>query len=444
MMSTKTGRNDPCPCGSGKKYKSCCLDKLQPTPVAAPKAPSPQEINVLVSLFNQHRYAEAESLARSMTENFPRDGFGWKMLGAALMQAGRSEDALPHMQKAALLAPGDAGAHSNLSNALINLGRHEEAEASCRQAIKIRPDFAGGHNNLGLILKHLGRLDKAEASYRRAISLNSDYANAYGNLGAVLKEQGKLDDALSCFQKQLRLAPEDAEVSHQIASLTGNNTERAPVEYVENVFDDYADRFDIHLQQVLKYDAPGKLVELVTQHKAPPAEKWSVLDLGCGTGLAGLAVAPFARRLVGVDLSARMLNKAHARNLYQRLERQDLLTMMRRELAGSYDVIIAADVFIYLGKLDEIISEIKRLLAPGGIFAFSIEALATKPDEEAAQNQREYQLEITGRYSHSPDYMVRLASTNDLLIQEMVATQIRIEHGKPVNGYLILWTNQSR
>ncbi len=358
------------------------------------------------------------------------------------MQAGRSAEALPHMQYAALLSPGDAGAHSNLSNAFINLGRHSEAEASCRRALKIRPDIAGVHNNLGNILKYQGRHEEAEASYRRALSLDPNYADAYGNLGAALREQGNLVDALACFQKLLRLIPEDAEAGHQIASLTGKNTERAPVEYVEKVFDGYADRFDTHLQQVLKYDVPEKLVALVMQHLNPPEKKWNVLDLGCGTGLVGLAIAPFARQLVGVDLSVRMLEKSHARHIYHRLERLDLLMMMQNEQASSYDVIIAADVFIYLGKLEEIIREIKRLLSPGGVFALSIEALVTKPHEEAAQRQREYQLENTGRYSHSPNYITKLASTNDFLIQEMMATQIRIEHGKPVNGYLILWKSQ--
>ena len=256
----------------------------------------------------------------------------------------------------------------------------------------------------------------------------------------LFRAQGRLDDALACFQQQARIAPENGAAQHQIASLSGKNPERATTQYVESLFDGYANKFDTHLLQGLKYETPEKLVALVAQHATLPAEKWNVLDLGCGTGLAGAAIAPFARHLVGVDLSAKMLEKARARNLYQRLEHLDLLTMMRGEQASSYDVIIAADVFIYIGKLDEVIGEIKRLLCPGGVVAFSIEALEASPDEETSQGgQQQYRLEKTGRYTQSINYINKLASANGFLTRATVATPIRIEGGKPVNGYLVLW-----
>jgi predicted TPR repeat methyltransferase len=106
-------------------------------------------------------------------------------------------------------------------------------------------------------------------------------------------------------------------------------------------------------------------------------------------------------------------------------------------------VIIATDVFIYLGKLDEIISEAKRLLCPNGIFAFSIESLEASENDEARQECREYQLESTGRYTHSIPYLTRLAAANDFLPQEIAATQLRLEKGKPVNGHLVLWKNRN-
>ena len=505
----KPGRNDPCPCGSGKKYKKCCQEKSEASKLVADnsgegKAPAPAEINQLIALFNAGRHTELETRVRLLLDRFPDSGFAWKVLGAILP----IQDSLFALQKATELLPNDAEAHYNLGNTLRELGRlseaegsyrqalrinpdfamaHgnlgitlnglrrlDEAEASYRQALRLNPDFALAHNNLGVTLKNKGRLDEAEASFRRAIQIKPDYAEAHSNLGVTLKNmgqldeaeasyrralecnpeyavahgylgealmnQGKRDEALACFQEQLRLMPDNVSVQHLIASITGNNTERAPIQYVVNLFDGYADKFDTHLQQALKYDAPGKLVALVTRLLAPPAEKWNVLDLGCGTGLVGTAIAPFSRQLVGVDLSARMLEKAFARNLYQRLECLDLLAMMRAEKTSSYDVIIAADVFIYLGKLDEIISEAKRLLSPGGVIAFTIESIEVLPNEEASRGaQREYQLGTTGRYSHSPGYIARLATANGFHAQEMAALQLRMEHGKAVNGYLVLW-----
>jgi len=114
------------------------------------------------------------------------------------------------------------------------------------------------------------------------------------------------------------------------------------------------------LVRELQYSVPENLVSLARQRARNPDNKWDVLDLGCGTGLIGVAIAPYARNLVGVDLSAKMLAKARDRNLYRRLEQQDLLSMMKHEPASSYDLIVAADVFVYLGNLEDIIRD-----APG-------------------------------------------------------------------------------
>ena len=361
-------------------------------------------------------------------------------LGNALQALGQLDGAVASYRCALEIKPDVADAHTNLGAALQALGQLDGAVASFRQALNIKPDDAEVHNNLGIALQALGQFDGAVASFRRALEIKPDYAEAYGRLGGVLKTQGKLNDALACYQQQVRLMPENGEAQHHIASLTGKNSERAPIQYVENLFDSYASKFDTHLLQVLKYEAPEQLVALVTQYSPPAAEKWNVLDLGCGTGLVGLAIAPFARQLVGVDLSAKMLEQARARNLYQRLEHLDLVTMMQGEKASSYDSIIAADVFIYLGKLDAVIREIKRLLCPGGVFAFSIEALGASAKEDDRQGvQQEYRLEKTVRYTHSVKYIARLALDNGFLPKAMASAQLRMENDKPVNGYLVLW-----
>ena len=138
------------------------------------KEPSPQEINVLVTLFNQKSFAEAENLARTMTERFPRHWAGWKMLSVIFSQAGRNADALVPMQKTVALLPNDAEAHNNLGITLQGLGRQDEAEASYRRAIKINPQYAQAHSNLGSVLQQRGQLDAAEICYRRALQINPE------------------------------------------------------------------------------------------------------------------------------------------------------------------------------------------------------------------------------------------------------------------------------
>jgi predicted TPR repeat methyltransferase len=393
--------------------------------------------NILVEL---GRLDEAEASFRQALRAKPDYTEAHNNLGCILKNLHRLEEAEVCYRRTLQLKPDFAEAYNNLGVILNDMGRINEAEACYQRALQLKPDYAEAHNNLGLSLHKLCRLTEAEANFRRALQLKPDCAEMYGNLGGVLKDQGRLDESLACLQQQTMLAPGNSTAQHLIASMTGTNTERAPVQYVESVFDGYANNFDTHLQQTLKYEAPERLVEFVVQHLTPTAEKWTVLDLGCGTGLVGMAIAPFTRQLVGVDLSTRMLEKAHTRNVYQRLERLDLLTMMQGEKASYYDAIFAADVFVYLGKLDEIICAIKRLLRPGGVFAFTVEDLVVLRNEEGSQSvQREYQLENTGRYTHSASYLKKLAFDNSFQVKKMVATQIRMEFGEPVNGYLVLW-----
>jgi len=173
----------------------------------------------LVSLFNQQRYMEAELLARSMTESFPRFGFGWKVLGAASNQMGRSMDALASLQKAAALLPVDEEVHYNLGSTLHNLGRLDEAATSYRRALAIKSDYVEAHNNLGNALKDRGRLDEAAASYRRALQIRSGYAEAHCNLGNTLKELGQPVDAEASYRIALQIRPDFIEALNGLALL---------------------------------------------------------------------------------------------------------------------------------------------------------------------------------------------------------------------------------
>jgi predicted O-linked N-acetylglucosamine transferase (SPINDLY family) len=172
-------------------------------------APGQQEINALAALFNAGKHAEAERLAREMTQHYPRHGFGWKVLGALSKQMGRNEEALAFMQKAVKLSPDDAHAHNNLGFGYHDLGRMKEAEASYRRALQLRPDLAEAHNNLGMTLQETGRLDEAVASYRRALQLKPDYIEALSNLGAALQDTGQLGEAENYYRRALAIRPDD-------------------------------------------------------------------------------------------------------------------------------------------------------------------------------------------------------------------------------------------
>jgi len=219
-----------------------------------------------------------------------------------------------------------------------------------------------------------------------------------------------------------------------VAALTGASAEQAPVAYVKNVFDTYADTFDTHLEQVLGYRTPQLLVALAAG-AAAPENGWDVLDLGCGTGLAGAAIVHFARQLVGVDVSGKMLQKAAQRGVYTRLVQGELLSALAGEVSASYDVILAADVFVYFGRLENVFMHVKRLLRAGGRFAFSVEALDT--------DDVDFRLNPSARFAHSRRYVERLAADAGLVLAATQPAQLRLEHGEPVNGLLVLCENKA-
>jgi predicted O-linked N-acetylglucosamine transferase (SPINDLY family) len=246
----KPGRNDPCPCGSGKKYKQCCGAEGRPPAAAvnvmqllqgalaqhqsgqlaqaealyrqalAVQPSNPDALHLLgVLCYQSGRSAAAvELIGRALMTNpaFPQACFN---LGIALKSLGRLDEAATAYQRAIDLKPDYAEAHDNLGNILKELGRDEEAAASYRQALAVNPASAITHNNLGNVLKSLGRLDDAMASYQQAIALNPAYAEAHGNLGNALREQGRLDDAAASYSRALHFNADIADVHYGLGSL---------------------------------------------------------------------------------------------------------------------------------------------------------------------------------------------------------------------------------
>jgi predicted TPR repeat methyltransferase len=153
-----------------------------------------------------------------------------------------------------------------------------------------------------------------------------------------------------------------------------------------------------------------------------------VLDLGCGTGLSGVALRSLARQLTGIDLSPRMLARARERNLYDCLMEGDLVEVLAGQ-AASYDLVAAADVFVYIGDLEAVLASVRQALRPGGWLAFSIESLAAG----------EYRLLPTGRYAHAPAYIEALARRHGFERVTEQAVTLRVEQGRPVAGQLQVW-----
>ena len=182
-------------------------------------SPSQQQLNSLLEHYQNGQFGDAETLALSITYEFPSHQLGWKVLGAVYGQTGKNPEAVNANQSAAALSPQDAEVHSNLGLTLKNLGRLDEAEASYNQAIALKPDYAEAHSNLGNTLQDLGKLDEAEASYNQAIALKPDFAEAHYNLGNTLQESGRLDEAEASYNQAIALKPNYAEAHSNLGNI---------------------------------------------------------------------------------------------------------------------------------------------------------------------------------------------------------------------------------
>ena len=216
------GRNDPCLCGSGKKYKKCCAqhaveargsDTQDITRIPAAAAP---DLTPLFALLAAGRNAELERDALGLLARHKDFGILWKLLGAALFNQGK--DALAALETAAKLLSRDPESQTNLGNVLRARGRLDEAVSCHRRAIALKPDYAEAHNNLGSALRDSKRPDHAVASYRQAISIKPDFAMAHMNLGDTLLALGRLDEAAWSYRRVLHFRPDSVEAHNNLGN----------------------------------------------------------------------------------------------------------------------------------------------------------------------------------------------------------------------------------
>ena len=389
----------------------------------------PKILGNLAALYQQlGRLEEAAACCREALAETPDDPLLHLNLGAIHEEEGDPAAAEACYRRTLELEPDDARALNNLGKVLQQQGRGAEGERCLRRALELLPDYPLALNNLGVVCGGQGRHDEALACFRRALELEPESINALYNIAGVYNCLNRRDEAIAHLRRLLALQPDHAPAGHMLAALSGETTEAAPREYVEETFDAYAGRFDRHLTEQLQYTVPQALQEIVASVVGEGGRIERMLDLGCGTGLAGEAFRPMVRQLHGIDISAGMLARAGAKNLYDLLEQEDLAVWLEH-CRQRYDLIIATDVFVYIGQLDPIFAALDRCTAPGALLGFSIE----RCDE--GQN---YLLRPSGRYAQSPAYIERLAAEHGWTILTHRSHGIRREEGEWIAGDLYL------
>lgn len=350
-------------------------------------------------------------------------------LAAVRLLLGRPEEALESARQALHGEPGNVDAQLHEATALAQLGRLEAARRGFERLLALSDGHVAAWTRLAETYKSLGRRDDAMRSYARALALDADQADVWSRQGDLLREAGRSDEAAQAFREALARGGDAALNGYYLASVAGDGTPpppTAPVAYVRGLFDGYADDFDQHLRGLLGYEAPERLARRLAAHA--PFE--SALDLGCGTGLCGPLLRPMTRRLVGVDLSGAMLDKARASGVYDELLQADLLEALARD-GARHDLVVAADVFIYVGELAPVFAAVHAATVPGARFAFTAE-----PSNDPQQG---VQLLSSLRYAHSPDYIAGLAQAQGFEVVALERETIRSEQRRAVEGlYAVL------
>ncbi len=248
---------------------------------------------------------------------------------------------------------------------------------------------------------------------------------AWVNLGEQCYVAGRDAEAVAAIDRALALDPENGGLRHLRDAIAGVQTARAPDEYIRGFFDRFASDFDQRLLNDLEYRTPERMARFLAPWLAGREGRLRIEDLGCGTGLSGLVLRPYAAEMAGVDLSGQMLAKARERNLYDSLHEAEIAAYLDGKPEGGCDLAAAMDVFVYVGDLDPIFRAVTRALGPGAMFVFSVERL---------EGEEDFRLMRSGRYAHSRRYLESLAQAHGLVEWKIEEADIRKESGQPVAG----------
>lgn len=424
----------------------------------------PDALQLAVDMHQSRQLEGAETLYRRILDAAPEQPDALHFLGMVRHQRGHSDEGIALIERAAAQVPGFAGFHNNLGNIHVSRGDVAAATAAYERAIALAPDSADLQNNLGALYRADGRFAEARAHYHSAIALDPQHLNAHNNMGLLHAAEGDIQGAIRWYSRALELMPnnpdgrkllgftyyamgktrEAAEVfrqwlaeeprhpiaRHMYASCSGEGVpERAPDDYVEATFDGFADSFETLLNENLNYQAPQLCAALLQRHLPAPQKQFEVLDAGCGTGLCGPLVLPWARNLSGVDLSRGMLDRAQTKGVYTELFKAEL-TEFLRESPEQWDVLVSADTLCYFGDLRPLMDAARGSVRVGGTMVFSVERL----DDD---RERPFRLEPHGRYAHTRGHVEQVLAQSGFDVLEVSAAVLRQEGGKPVQGWLV-------
>jgi len=417
-----------------------------------------------IALHQRGQFKEAEEVYLAVLAADHDNADALHYLGLMRFQQGQCPLGIDLVHRAIEVDPDYVDAYNNLGNMYLQIDALEGAAELYRKALAVRPDHPPALQNLGLVLSRLKRYEEAVGVHQRAIendpgNVQNHYAlsqvyksmgrsqeavetlkkalvikplgDGYRRLGQMLYALGRVEETVANYEAWLRMEPGNPIAKHMLAACTQKDVPvRAGDAFVTQVFDGFAESFDKVLHG-LEYRAPALVADALQRTDGPPRGELHIVDAGCGTGLLAQHLRPYARRLVGVDLSPKMLEKAARRALYDELVRAELAFFLRSS-PGAFDVVASSDTLVYFGDLRDVLSAACAALRPGGRLLFTLERAA----EEALPEG--YCIHLHGRYSHAEPYVRGTLAGAGFEVIDIENVLLRREGDHYVEGLVVL------
>jgi len=387
--------------------------------------------NIANSLKETQRYEEAEGYYKQSLAIQRGQPDALTNYGLLMQSIAKLDEAIELHKQALQYSPEHNNALYNLAYALNEKGENETSLQLYYKVIDAAPYHVRALCDIAHVLGKLKQDEKALPFLQRAMEVAPNDEHVHLNMGITHRMMGNLDQAKNSFNEVIRINPANQTAKYYIAIMTGDNSiDSSPDNYVQELFDGYAETFDNQLIEQLQYKTPVLIGDMVKKH-TDGSQKYKILDLGCGTGLAGIHLKDISDYMAGVDLSSKMLKKAEQRNIYN-----ELITSGIEQYFETHDfqpdIVVSADVFVYIGDISTIFQQVSKSITENGIFVFST---------EDTQNSEKFILRDSGRFAHNEIYIRSLASSNSFELIDSQKTIIRYEADKPIHGQVYLLKN---
>ena len=398
--------------------------------------------------FEQKNWPKAWSAAAKTKELAPASDEARVWLGELSLQEGEQENAKIYFAKAELINPDNQTALLRLADIYSRENNFDEAEKRYKRLVELDTKNFAAHQNYAEMLYRAKRTTEALEEYRKAVVINPQAAEISNNLALVLKDLSEYKEAANLLLNAYRLNPKFEEISINLFEtlnlLALKDSEKAlktatlwleldnanifaqklnatlQGEYFENnhlfnekLFDHFADNYELVMQN-LGYSVALAVGRIVGN------EPTNIVDLGCGTGLLGMALKTAQNKIIGVDISQKMLDKAADKNVYDRLIKDDIAHFLEHH--DDFDMAIMGDVCGYISNIEYIIALLKNKKVVLTIETTTQDNVSIGP---------------SGRYRHNPEYIEKLLRENGFKVIFKEDIVLRKEAGEDVKGIIV-------